>query len=65
MVVPSRIRSPEGIAVDYISKNLYLTDSMYGVVSVVRLKSDNFADRRDLLTGLVRPRAIIVSPSLG
>ena len=65
IVVPNRLRSVEGIALDWVAKNLYFTDGSYGTLSVVRLKSTNFEDRRELLTQLGNPRAVVTHPSTG
>jgi DNA-binding beta-propeller fold protein YncE len=55
--------SPEGIAVDWISKNLYWTDSGLDRIEVSRLDGTN----RKLLVseGLVNPRGISVDPIRG
>ena len=65
IIVPNRLRSVEGIALDWVAKNLYFTDGSYGTLSVVRLKSTNFEDRRELLTQLGNPRAVVTHPSVG
>lgn len=55
--------SPEGVAVDWISKNLYWTDSGFDRIEVSRLDGTNhktlFSD------GLVNPRGIAVDPVRG
>ena len=65
MVVSKLIRSVEGLSVDWISKNLYFTDTSYGFISVVRLNSPSFSDRRNIITGLGNPRAIVQNPLVG
>ena len=65
MVVMKRLRSVEGLAIDWVSKNLYFTDNVFGFISVVRLKSINFSDRREIITNLGNPRAIVVDPNVG
>ena len=64
-VVTKRLRGVEGIAIDWIAKNLYFTDNVLGTISVVRLRSTNFSDRRELITQLGNPRAIVTDPGLG
>ena len=64
-VVTNRMRSVEGIAVDWVSENLYYTDNVQGLISVVRLRDNQFDQRRDLLTNLGNPRAIVMHPHLG
>lgn len=51
MVVANGIKSVEGIALDWVTKNLYYTDGINGVIGVVRVSSRAFRDRRNLLTG--------------
>ena len=52
MVVANRIKSVEGIAVDWVSKNIYFTDNVYGFIGVVRI-TNHFRDRREIITGMV------------
>ncbi len=65
LVVTNRLRSVEGIALDWVAKNLFFTDGSYGTLSVVRLGSPGFGDRRELLRDLGNPRAIVTHPSFG
>ncbi len=60
-----RLRSVEGMSLDWVAKNLYFTDGQYGTLNVVRLQSQGFRDRRELLSGLGSPRAVVVHPSVG
>ena len=62
-IVSKDLRSVEGLAVDWLSKNLYYTDSVVGTVSAVRLQ--NPLDVRVLLTGLGNPRDIVINPLVG
>ncbi len=65
IIVAKRIRSVEGIAVDWISKNLYFTENVYGKIEVVSLRSPSFQDRKTLFTDLTNPRAIVLHPEIG
>ncbi len=64
-MVAKRLRSVEGLSVDWISNNLYFTDGSYGTLTVVGLDSDNFSDRREILTRLGNPRAVVTHPGIG
>lgn len=63
IVVPRNIRGVEGISVDTVSKTLFFVDNILGLIAAVRLQ--NFEHRKDLITGLGNPRAIVVSSDLG
>lgn len=55
------INSPEGLAVDWISRRLYWTDSSKDIIEVASL--DNPRQRAVLISkGLVNPRGIAVDP---
>ena len=57
------IGSPEGIAIDWSSRNMYWTDSSRDTIEVANLDSKI---RRELFnTSLVNPRGIAVHPSRG
>ncbi|XP_071534542.1 nidogen [Panulirus ornatus] len=57
------IGSPEDVAVDWVSGNVYWTDSVNDVVSVASIKSGK---RRVVIEdGLVNPRGIAVHPGQG
>jgi nidogen (entactin) len=52
--------SPEGVAVDWLTGNIYWTDSILNRIEVSRNDGTN---RKVLLdTGLVNPRAIVADP---
>ena len=62
-VVVRGLKSPEGLAVDWINKKLYWTDAGSDVVEVAEF---NGRHRMALITtGLVNPRAIVVHPRTG
>jgi len=63
-VVSRGIRGTEGISVDWLSKNLYFTDSG-GFIGVVRLQSPQFRDYRRIIVNLGSPRAIVMHPFVG
>ncbi|XP_045101280.1 nidogen-like [Portunus trituberculatus] len=58
-----KIGFPEDVAVDWISKNVYWTDSANDVVSVASIKDGK--QRTIIKEGLVNPRGIAVHPGLG
>jgi len=55
--------SPEGVAIDWISKNLYWTDSGTDRIEVSRL--DGTHHKTLFSDDLVNPRAIVVDPVRG
>ncbi|XP_052256418.1 nidogen-1-like [Dreissena polymorpha] len=62
-VVINGFSSPEGLAVDWMSRNLYVTDSTLDLVAVVNM---NGTYRKTLInTELRDPRSIVVSPMQG
>ena len=62
-VVVGDLKSPEGLAVDWINKKLYWTDAGADVIEVAEF---NGRDRMALITtGLKNPRAIVVHPISG
>lgn len=63
IVLPSQNEGVEGLAVDWVSKNLYYIDSRKGTLNV--LSTRNVTYRRTLLHDLKRPRAIVVHPNRG
>lgn len=57
------IGSPEGLSVDWVSQNLYWTDSLKDTIEVANLKTKQ---RKVLVsTGLVNPRGIAAYPQRG
>ena len=58
------IRGVEGLSLEWVSKNLYFTEST-GFIGVIRLRSQHFQDVRRLITDLGNPRAIVVNPYVG
>jgi len=64
LVASFGIRAVEGLSVEWISKNLYFTESS-GFIGVIRLRSQHFRDVRRLITDLGNPRAIVANPYVG
>lgn len=55
--------SPEGIAIDWISRNMFWTDSGYDIIQVSMLNGTN---KKTLISeDLINPRAIVVDPNQG
>ncbi|KAF5276464.1 hypothetical protein FQA39_LY06533 [Lamprigera yunnana] len=63
IVLASQNEGVEGLAVDWMSKNLYYIDSRKGTLNI--LSTRNVTYRRTLLKGLKRPRAIVIHPNKG
>nr|XP_022902920.1 low-density lipoprotein receptor-related protein 2 [Onthophagus taurus] len=63
IVLPSQNEGVEGLAIDWVAKNLYYIDSRKGTLNV--LSTRNVTYRRTLLHDLKRPRAIVVHPNRG
>lgn len=62
-VVNTEIRQPDGVAVDWMARNLYWTDSSSDRIEVCRL---NGLYRRVIISdALQEPRSIAVAPTLG
>ncbi len=55
--------SPEGVAIDWVAKNLYWTDSELDRIDVSRLDGTNH--KTLIRDDLVNPRAIAVDPIIG
>lgn len=62
-VLASQNEGVEGLALDWVSNNLYYIDSRKGTLNVIN--TINFQYRRTLLRNLKRPRAIVVHPNKG
>ncbi|XP_015791351.1 low-density lipoprotein receptor-related protein 2 [Tetranychus urticae] len=62
-VLASQNEGVEGLALDWVTNNLYYIDSRKGTLNV--LSTTNPAYRRTLLKNLKRPRAIVVHPNKG
>lgn len=58
-----KVRSVEGLSVDWVSKNLYFTDFFQGTLSVLRLQSPN--ETLVLMSGTGKPRSVVVHPLKG
>ena len=59
----SGVSNCEGIAVDWISENLYWTDDDLKTINIARLNGSN---RKILVsTNLTHPRAIVLDPGRG
>ncbi|XP_058118481.1 low-density lipoprotein receptor-related protein 6 [Anopheles ziemanni] len=62
-VVTAEIQNPDGLAIDWLARNLYWTDTGTDRIQVCRL---NGSFRRVLIyDNLVEPRAIALAPTLG
>ncbi|KAK6191563.1 hypothetical protein SNE40_003218 [Patella caerulea] len=62
-VLLTDLSSPEGIAIDFVSRNLYFTDSGLDIIGVTKLDG---SERTSLFKdNLENPRAIAVDPSRG
>lgn len=57
------LNSPEGVAVDWIGRNLYWTDSGSDRIEVSRL--DGMRRKTLFSSGLINPRGIAVDPVRG
>ena len=61
VLVGTNIRTPDGLAFDWVHENLYWTDTGKNCIEVVSLQ--NTAWRKELITqNLDEPRAIVVDP---
>lgn len=62
-VLASQNEGVEGLALDWISNNLYYIDSRKGTLNVLSVTNTTY--RRTLLKNLKRPRAIVIHPNRG
>ena len=62
-VLASQNEGVEGLALDWVSGNLYYIDSRKGTLNVI--STTNTTHRRTLLKNLKRPRAIVLHPNRG
>ncbi|PIK48061.1 putative low-density lipoprotein receptor-related protein 5-like protein [Apostichopus japonicus] len=62
-LVKDNIGAPDGIAIDWIARNMYWTDSLSFTIEVARLNGSS----RKVITqeDVEKPRAIAVHPALG
>lgn len=62
-VLASQNEGVEGLALDWVTNNLYYIDSRKGTLNVISVTTPAY--RRTLLKNLKRPRAIVVHPNRG
>lgn len=62
-IVSTELYHPDGVAVDWLSRNLYFTDAGTDRIEVVRL--DGSARKTLINEGLEKPRAIVLHPIEG
>lgn len=62
-VLASQNEGVEGLALDWVTNNLYYIDSRKGTLNVLSVNNPSY--RRTLLKNLKRPRAIVVHPNRG
>uniref|UniRef100_A0A670I7D0 Low-density lipoprotein receptor-related protein 8 n=1 Tax=Podarcis muralis TaxID=64176 RepID=A0A670I7D0_PODMU len=63
VLIDSHLNSPEGLAMDWVHKNIYWTDSGNKTISVAT--ADGSKRRTLFSTNLSEPRAIVVDPTRG
>ena len=61
-LVVEDISTPDGLAVDWVHKNLYWTDTGRDHIEVLSLRTEQPWRRTVIATGLDEPRAIVVDP---
>ena len=59
----SKIAKPEFLAIDYIGRNFYYSDSIHKMVGVCRLDGDYC--QGVITSGLTNPRGVAVQPDQG
>ncbi|XP_013781727.1 low-density lipoprotein receptor-related protein 2-like [Limulus polyphemus] len=62
-VLVSQYEGMEGLALDWISNNLYYIKSKKGTLNVISM--NNYQNRKTLIDNLRHPRAIVVHPNRG
>ena len=63
LIIPPGFKSPEGLAIDWLARNMYITDSELDIIAVTTI---NGTYRKTLISeDLVNPRAIVVDPQRG
>lgn len=62
LIVDKNIKTPDGIAYDWVHKNLYYTDTAYDTISVITLSTNDHYTKTLINTDLSEPRAIVVDP---
>ena len=54
-----------GVAVDWVNKNIYWTDSLYNWIMIAKAEEKTNMTRRLIRTGLEKPHGIAVYPQKG
>ncbi|KAI4544121.1 hypothetical protein MG293_004387 [Ovis ammon polii] len=62
IITANRVPGVQSLSFDWISRNLYWTDSSYRSVSVIKLADKS---RRTIIQSLNNPRSIVVHPTAG
>ncbi|EDO29516.1 predicted protein, partial [Nematostella vectensis] len=62
VVIQAGVVTPEGIAVDWVARNLYFSDRVQDKIMVSTLTGRHM---KTLLDNLGEPRALVVDPSQG
>uniref|UniRef100_A0A452F8B2 Low-density lipoprotein receptor-related protein 2 n=1 Tax=Capra hircus TaxID=9925 RepID=A0A452F8B2_CAPHI len=62
IITANRVPGVQSLSFDWISRNLYWTDSSYRSVSVIKLADKS---RRTIIQNLNNPRSIVVHPTAG
>lgn len=57
--------SCQGIAIDWMGRNIYWTDEGRGTISVARLDDNSLPSKRRVLVKTSHPRSIVVDPKRG
>ena len=63
VIIATDVKNPDGVAVDWVARNFYWTDTGTDLIQVSRL---NGSSRKVLISeNLDEPRAIALDPTLG